>query len=638
METESIKKEFEEYAKRMSEIRILSSPNIKKFDSAESYSERLSSNFKKIGELAAINREMLDSKLYPLLDSEEVLDGKLADELEELSTMLLNVAGDEEYETLDLPIASMIADKLLKDLGDTGDICSKIVKMDEQMEVCYSMMNMTERITNDPRISESYKEKGIAIGEEFLKMLDKDVFLSISDPECRELVLTDARFMTSFFERSAGNRKENRKNLDILEMMMQVASDMFYHEAAPDFDWDYFTFRVLEYFMQCTDIGNARGFTKKQLALIDKRATEMELLISVNPDYFSGIIGCGFVPVNALRCHYLNGKVKKKEYRSRLLELYEKRDRMDFNAEGAYYNVLLPLEIICTIDPKVITAEEIMLLKTLYQGLSAYIFRVPNNGSMSFFLEYFFEIINRFIEIPSGVSFEDFVLECIAAVHPPTYVHSRMVGQICERLAWHVIRLKPEIFIGLPGCKTVEDVIERKDAIVSYTYHAALCHDFGKISIIDTIFVYGRKLLDLEFGIIKTHPLTGYDILNEHESTRTYAEVALGHHKWYDDSKGYPFEFKTSDSVYKPVIDLVLCADCMDAATDTVGRSYNRGKTLTDYMGELKEGSGTRYAPWLYELFEDKAVFSDIEFLLKEGRHNTYQETYNLLKGVQENG
>ena len=95
MEIESIKKEFEEYAKRMSDIRILSSPSIKKFDSAESYSERLSSNFKKIGELAAINREMLDSKLYPLLNSEDALDGELSDELEELADTLLSVAGDE---------------------------------------------------------------------------------------------------------------------------------------------------------------------------------------------------------------------------------------------------------------------------------------------------------------------------------------------------------------------------------------------------------------------------------------------------------------------------------------------------------------------------------------------------------------
>ncbi|MBO4375556.1 MAG: hypothetical protein J5829_10675 [Lachnospiraceae bacterium] len=639
MEIESIKKEFEEYAKRMSDIRILSSPSIKKFDSAESYSERLSSNFKKIGELAAINREMLDSKLYPLLNSEDALDGELSDELEELADTLLSVAGDEEdFENLDLPIAFLIGERLLKDVAESDDINSKIRKMDEQIIVCYSMMNMTERIFTDPKISADYKDKGVAIGDEFIKMLDKDVFLTITDMECRDIVLTDARFMTSFFERTSGDDAVNRKNIEILDTMMRVASDMFYHEAVPEFDWDYFTYRVLEYYVQCTDIFNARGFAPDLLEKICDRADELDKLFAVNPEYFGDIPGSNFYPVHAARSRCLAGRMSKEDYRAFLLDRYEKRDRVDFSVDGGCENVLVPLETLCLIDPKNLSAEDVTLIRTLYQGLSAYLFRIPNTGVMSFLLEFFTVIITNFIEIPSGVSFEDFVLQCLAAMHPPTYVHSRMVGQISERVAYHILRLQPEIFIGMPGCKTKEDVLERKDEILSYTYHAALCHDFGKISIIDTIFVYGRKLLDLEFNIIKTHPVTGGEFLRSHESTKTYADVAIGHHKWYDDSKGYPFDFKTADSPYKPVIDIVLCADCLDAATDTVGRSYNRGKDLNDYIGELKEGSGTRYAPWLPGIFEHEEVFRDIEYLLKVGRHDTYQETYNLLKNVQDKG
>jgi response regulator RpfG family c-di-GMP phosphodiesterase len=84
----------------------------------------------------------------------------------------------------------------------------------------------------------------------------------------------------------------------------------------------------------------------------------------------------------------------------------------------------------------------------------------------------------------------------------------------------------------------------------------------------------------------------GSELLRRLESTRRYADVALGHHRFYDDSRGYPEDFKTSESKDKPIIDLVMCADCMDAATDSVGRSYNRGKTLEEYTKEVKEGSG----------------------------------------------
>ena len=95
MDIEAIKKEFHEYADRMSVIRQHSSPGIKRYDSADDYSERLQDNFREIGRLAAINREMLDNELYPLLDSEESLDEGLADELEKLAEMLLSIADME---------------------------------------------------------------------------------------------------------------------------------------------------------------------------------------------------------------------------------------------------------------------------------------------------------------------------------------------------------------------------------------------------------------------------------------------------------------------------------------------------------------------------------------------------------------
>jgi HD-GYP domain-containing protein (c-di-GMP phosphodiesterase class II) len=178
--------------------------------------------------------------------------------------------------------------------------------------------------------------------------------------------------------------------------------------------------------------------------------------------------------------------------------------------------------------------------------------------------------------------------------------------------------------------------VKNRDAILNYTWHAALCHDAGKLFIIDTIFVYGRKLLDMEFDLIKTHPKMGAKILERYSSTRKYAEVALGHHKWYDNSRGYPEEIDTSNSPVKTIIDLVQCADCLDAATDTVGRSYNRGKTFDDLFKEICDGSNTRYAPWLPELLSKAEVREDIEFLLASGRDQNYHDTYQLLKSVHD--
>ena len=69
----------------------------------------------------------------------------------------------------------------------------------------------------------------------------------------------------------------------------------------------------------------------------------------------------------------------------------------------------------------------------------------------------------------------------------------------------------------------------------------------------------------------------------------------------------------------------------MDAATDSVGRSYNKGKNLDSYIEEVKKDAGTRYAPYLPELLEDPDVKRDLEYILDTGRQNAYRDTWVLL-------
>jgi HD-GYP domain-containing protein (c-di-GMP phosphodiesterase class II) len=175
---------------------------------------------------------------------------------------------------------------------------------------------------------------------------------------------------------------------------------------------------------------------------------------------------------------------------------------------------------------------------------------------------------------------------------------------------------------------------ESRHRLIDFAYHAALCHDFGKLFIIDTIFVYGRDLLDMEFDEIRQHPDIGYMLLSANSSTKQYADVARGHHVWYDGSQGYPDAFDTSGNPLKTVIDIVALADCMDAATDSVGRSYREGKTLEKYEQEVILGAGTRYASWGPDLLRDARTRSELEYLLGEGRLNLYRETYQLLSSL----
>lgn len=64
----------------------------------------------------------------------------------------------------------------------------------------------------------------------------------------------------------------------------------------------------------------------------------------------------------------------------------------------------------------------------------------------------------------------------------------------------------------------------------------------------------------------------GYELLSKWDSTRPYAEAALYHHLWYDEKGGYPREYTYKGNDNAILYQILTCADCLGAATDSVGR------------------------------------------------------------------
>ncbi len=119
--------------------------------------------------------------------------------------------------------------------------------------------------------------------------------------------------------------------------------------------------------------------------------------------------------------------------------------------------------------------------------------------------------------------------------------------------------------------------------------------------------------------------------MSRNESTKEYADIARGHHVWYDRTAGYPDDFDIAKSSDRVLIDIIAVADSIDAATDAIGRSYNKGKTFETVADELRAGSGTRYSPDVVCLLNDTGIFENIKDLLYEGREQNYRRSYQIL-------
>ena len=214
--------------------------------------------------------------------------------------------------------------------------------------------------------------------------------------------------------------------------------------------------------------------------------------------------------------------------------------------------------------------------------------------------------------IPSPEEKIDRLYRFVVTRHLTTYLHSQMVAYFAETILGSVLEKRPDLFIGFHELKDVDDVLNHKETLLRFAKNAALLHDVGKNSMIYIIDTQTRPLFDSEFKLICAHPTKGAELLSFDDDFRQFRDIAWGHHKFYNGKGGYPADFDNTASPDRIMIDLITLCDCLDAATDTLGRNYRRAKTVHQVAEEFLRDAGTRYNPDLAAL-----IASDEELLTK---------------------
>ena len=614
-------------------IRDLSSPHVLDTTGEEDYRVRLLHNFEQIGKMASANAVILNEVLLPLLDEKRDLsDGDVSD----MRTLFHEIMDAKTAENLDLAIVFLEAKRLLADAQKKGDVAAVIRALDETIMSAGMMLLMTARFY--PSFDEfvTYREQGLEAAKQMLSFLEPEAFSALPGPAEKEIVLINARYVCILFQRldSPGDEQENEADLQILLRALALADDPFYRKEAPDYNWKYHVFRTLQYICGLTSINNERGLNKSQLKAVLDCAERFERFYEEDPAFCESINSRKATELLLARVRFLNGLMDAEEYRKQLLLLKDSCREDGYTYDAYTLRLRTPLEYIKSLDAGALTAEQEQNVTRIYRDIILHLHHAPKQGELLYLVGDLTEIMFHYIEVPDGISFQQFCLELIAAIHPPTFVHLQSVADFSVCLTKHLVRKRPELFVGTLGAANAQEVSQKEAELLDFVRQCALCHDVGKLYIIETVITYGRPLFGCEFDWIRFHPEIGAGLLSRHASTRPYAEAALGHHRWYNNGGGYPesFDFEKADN--KTVLSVITCADCLDAATDAVGRSYKPGKTLEIFLEELREGSGTRYAPWLAELMENGDVREDIQAILSEGRDDNYRKAYRFLEGI----
>jgi PAS domain S-box-containing protein/putative nucleotidyltransferase with HDIG domain len=154
---------------------------------------------------------------------------------------------------------------------------------------------------------------------------------------------------------------------------------------------------------------------------------------------------------------------------------------------------------------------------------------------------------------------------------PYTAGHQRRVANLAFEIAREM---------GLPE--------ERIDGL----HMAALIHDIGKISVPAELLNRPGWLTDMQYGMIKTHPQVGYDILKDIEFPWPIADMIIQHHERLDGS-GYPSGLKGDEIILEARI--LAVADVVEAIASH--RPYRAALGLDKAFEEISGNKGKLYDP-----------------------------------------
>jgi HD-GYP domain-containing protein (c-di-GMP phosphodiesterase class II) len=142
-----------------------------------------------------------------------------------------------------------------------------------------------------------------------------------------------------------------------------------------------------------------------------------------------------------------------------------------------------------------------------------------------------------------------------------------------------------------------EKVGLERDDVVQLTLSGFL-HDLGKVGVPDAILNKKDSLTDREYDVIKTHPVIGADLIQEHPLS-VIVHDAIRHHHERIDGMGYPDRLAGEKITLRSKI--ISIADAFDAMTST--RPYRTAMEIDSAIDDLRAQEGKQFDDDLIDKF-----------------------------------
>lgn len=627
---------FNKYKHNIDQIFYLERKLINESYNYEKWEKLLTQNSNLTREYNKENENLIEEYLRPVIISPEKVNPEV------LETYLRHILFFLFENNIDYQLSQDLPQSVLKNAENFNSL------IQFEANLC---LGISHTIYVDSTEKETYKyfQKALEIYPTYESAPDENTKVHISFAYCYALLM--------FVLYRSKNYKEFLNCYDHFERGIRKASKDVYRKMwGPTADYNFHIDLILRHFKTYgIMMGGLSNFALNPEAVdfveqdssanVLKNWLFSEYKIEEEEDYINPMI---FTYYN--RMIYENGSLSLKEYENLLLDEFNQIKKNPF----IYSEMCFPQDD-DPVDPQF--ARVLDKMKIFSRAFtSTYIFlpeliRITNDSTLK---KMIIDMILRYFEnskySSKGFICDNFLLEIIqkiadyfdsteefcSFIHTifihkqiSTANHLSMLSNIVSLCTKKLIEKTPEIFILPDEFKTVEEVKENSEKILSFMKNAAILHDIGKLSCSNLINLHFRKITSAEFSIIKNHPQKGTEIIKNIDYLQKYSDIILGHHKYWNGSAGYPDNFEILFSKYKNYISLISICDSIDTATDSIGRNYCEPLTFDEICIDLEKDNNFKYNQKIIkEILSDKELLEELQYITEKGRNFISYKTY----------
>ena len=569
------------------------------------FSAWLKANREADAQIEALRREnvsLLNGHLFPLLDDLHNASPEAIEALEAFGAALMDWSNN-----LDCGVYVLIHDSLLSMYRIRRDRSGMIKELYQLGMGLYYQNRALQGI--DQRFVHHFlfqNEMVFTEGGSYLKL-----FPEIKDEATRGYII---RCLANIAITTPDYKRRIRIGANVLE----IAQDKEYRAMAPGLPWDTFIWRTHQQMSSNRHVMGKGDLSTRELMQVLESCHEVFKTESENASpnvrwlwpYYEMEYTCGFADV--------------KTTAERLEKLICGCSYDQYDVSGLYANVQLAIYYGKLLRNHSSLREDpgrVAFLAEAYRKMMRTITTYPGEKGSELFAYNVRLVLCDYFETEGVESYRSVLEKLLKHFFGRLYIRGRRAGGILERYCEEILRWDQHFFDDIPFLQACDSFEEKRGRLLDYARACGLFHDIGKAKMNMQRIPQIRNLFETEYQMERLHTVAGYEELVLRESTRVFADVALGHHAWYQ-GEGYPKDYVRNQSPYRQMTDVTaVVAYLID---------HCHGEPEQTIQAVIRQ-EGKRFSPMVTAFLSNEALRRDLIDLLTRDDGPLFQELYEAI-------